>query len=287
MTRKQALHMALEALEALAASGDSTATYAHEAPAIADDSTATKALEAPVTVSDSTAAEALKTPATADSTAAEAQAACDVIRAMLSDLPLTSWTEKTIFDSINQFITDNGRTPTASDFRKKGLPPHPVIKLRFGKTLREFLDMYYPAKKLCDSKIYSNKSRDEWQDLFVSEYHKIKPGSAEEYNARRPPGSPSWATVARLFGITKWLNWLIHCDIVPYIAKRNHYYAPRPKLTSTHTIHVTPKKGGGRPFKLIKSADGVIRMTMDLTLGSEEFILYHPPEVTDVKLGYQ
>jgi len=205
---------------------------------------------------------------------------------ILEDMPFIGWSERTIFDTIDQFIIDHGRIPTASDFRKKSLPPHPVIKLRFGKTLREFLDIYYPTKKLCDSKTYSDKSREEWQASFITEYHNIKPGSAEEYNARRSSGLPSWATVARLFDITKWLDWLTYCDIVPYVAKRAHYRAPRPKLTSTHTIHVTPKKGEGRPFKLIKSADGVIRMIMDLPLGKEEFVLYHPPEETGVKLGY-
>jgi len=75
---------------------------------------------------------------------------------VLNDLPFTSWSKSTIFDTIDQFIVDNGRTPTTTDFKKKGLPPHPVIKLKFGINVREFLDKYYPVKRLCNSNTYYN-----------------------------------------------------------------------------------------------------------------------------------
>jgi hypothetical protein len=87
---------------------------------------------------------------------------------MVQDLPLTGWTKKTIFDSIDQFIADYGRFPTAIDFKKKGLPPHPVIKLRFGVTLKDFLNMYYPTIKLCASNIYYNQTREYWQTFFIT-----------------------------------------------------------------------------------------------------------------------
>ncbi|MCL2170173.1 MAG: hypothetical protein FWB74_09150 [Defluviitaleaceae bacterium] len=69
------------------------------------------------------------------------------ITEILDDMPFTGWSENTIFDTIDQFILDHGRTPTMTDFKKKGLPPHTVIKLRFGITLREFLDKHYPSQK--------------------------------------------------------------------------------------------------------------------------------------------
>ena len=64
-----------------------------------------------------------------------------------ADMPLNRWTESAIHDSVQQFIADNGRTPTATDFKKRNMPPHPVIKLRFKKTLGEWLEENYPIPK--------------------------------------------------------------------------------------------------------------------------------------------
>jgi len=64
--------------------------------------------------------------------------AIDRINEILKEMPFTRWNELTVFDAIDQFVIDNGINPTASDFTAKGMPPHPVIKLRFGVTLGEF-----------------------------------------------------------------------------------------------------------------------------------------------------
>ena len=143
----------------------------------------------------------------------------DKINEILDDIPFTGWSRRTIFDTVDQFIIDNGRVPTATDFKKKRLPPHTVIKLRFGVNLKEFLAQYYPTQKLCDSKIYFGQTREYWQAFFIKEYHKNKPVSAEAYNDARQGGSPSWATVAKMFKVTKWLDWLNFCDIIPYANK--------------------------------------------------------------------
>jgi len=145
----------------------------------------------------------------------------DKLEEILDDIPFTGWSERTIFDTIDQFIIDNGRAPTTTDFKKKCLPPHPVIKLRFGITLKDFLNKYYPPDILCNSRIYYNKTRDAWKQLFISEYITNNPASAEDYNKKRPSNTPSWATVAKMFDVKKWLDWLEFCGIVPYINKRS------------------------------------------------------------------
>ena len=276
MTRKQALCMALETLEAL------VALEMHETQETMEDVETSKMqmvqepLRTPSVTSDTATSEAHKTQVAINNpTVSEARVACDVIRGMISDLPLTGWTESTIFDSINQFIHDHGRTPTASDFRKKGLPPHPVIKLRFGITLREFLDTHYPKE-----------TPQQWQNFFCKHYHEIKPTSAEEYNAKRQQGSPQWQYIAKMHGIMKWVDWLILCDIVPYVSERVHYRAPRPKLTRTSKLTCYSSKLK-KPFVLTKSADDVLRMFIDLPGGVEEHIMDCPPEATHVELGYQ
>jgi len=228
MTRKQALCMALEALKTLAVTEESTASETHATNTEKDGSTKT-----------------------------EVQAACEIIQGMIQDLPLTSWTEKTIFDSINQFTQDHGRTPTVSDFRKKGLPPHPVIKLRFGITLREFLNIYYPENKLCSSKIYFTETKEYWRDCFLADYHANKPCSAEEHNAKRTNGTPSWQTTAKMFSVLKWVAWLNFCNVIPYVNKREYNrntvnIAPL-KITSVMAI----QRDDGTYFHVTRDDDGI------------------------------
>jgi len=144
------------------------------------------------------------------------------INEIFDDMPFTGWSENTIFDTIDQFILDNGRVPIATDFRKKGLPPHPVIKLRFGITLREFLDKYYPVEKLCKSKDYYNKTKEEWQAIFIKTYLEHKPHSAEKYNAVKPKDIPGWATTAKMFDIKTWVNWMKFCKLEQYLITTSH-----------------------------------------------------------------
>ena len=138
------------------------------------------------------------------------------ISEIIDDMPFTGWSERTIFDTIDQFIIDNNRIPTGTDFKKKGLPPHPVIKLRFGINLKEFLNKYYPVKKLCDSKDYYHKTKEEWQEIFLNEYKTHKPHSGEEYNEKREKKTPTWATVAKMYKISKWLEWIEFCAVERY-----------------------------------------------------------------------
>ena len=135
------------------------------------------------------------------------------IEEILADMPFTGWSERTIWDTVDQFVIDYGRIPTVSDFKKKGMPSHTVIRLRFGATLKNFLDNYYPREKRCDSEIYGAKTKEQWRDTFIAEYIKNRPATAQKYNSIRAKGTPSWATVAKMFGITKWLNWLDFCDV--------------------------------------------------------------------------
>jgi len=128
---------------------------------------------------------------------------------ILDDMPLTNWSEQSIFDTIDQFAIDNNRLPHVSDFKKKGLPPHTVIKLRFGMNLKEFLEKYYTSKKLCSSRLYHQKTKDEWKDIFIRDYIKNKPRSAEGHNKARTKGTPSWQTISVMFGITSgWIGLL-------------------------------------------------------------------------------
>lgn len=127
------------------------------------------------------------------------------INEIIDELPLTGWSEKTIFDTIDQFVIDHGRNPTATDFIPKGMPPHPVIKLRFGMTLGEFLARHYPQPE--------KRSREEYKEMFISEYARIKPRGACDFNNTRAANIPTWGTFAKMFDMNKWFEWLKFCGL--------------------------------------------------------------------------
>ncbi|MDR2559241.1 MAG: hypothetical protein LBC86_06840 [Oscillospiraceae bacterium] len=126
------------------------------------------------------------------------------INEIADELPLTGWSRTKIFDTIDQFVLDNGRNPTATDFLPKGMPPHPVIKLRFGMTLGEFLAEHYPQP---------TPDREEYKQLFISEYERIQPRGACDFNNRRTDGLPAWGTFAKMFGFSRWLEWVCYCGL--------------------------------------------------------------------------
>ena len=105
---------------------------------------------------------------------------------ILLDLPLANWSKPAIFDAIDQWIYENKKIPTVRDMAYKGLPSESVIRRRFGLTCKEFLDFYYPIKKLkCQSNKYYFKTKEEWKLIFKEEYEKIKPYTAKEFDKKR------------------------------------------------------------------------------------------------------
>ena len=133
---------------------------------------------------------------------------------IMEEMPFASWSERTIFDTIDQWIIEHGKIPNTRELAKKGLPPVPVIRNRFKMNAREFLDKHYPRpEKLCYSATYGNKTANEWLESFKIQYDTINPRSAEEYNKRRDAYMPSWFTVARICDVQKWSELLELCGI--------------------------------------------------------------------------
>lgn len=127
----------------------------------------------------------------------------DILHTIMEELPLNRWTDGAIRDSVEQFILDHSRVPTVSDFKKRGLPPHTVIRQKYGITLRSWLDRNFP-----DRLKMKERSRTEATEAFVRDYLCLKPKSAEEYNRRRKQGSPCWYTVATYNGVRSWHSLL-------------------------------------------------------------------------------
>ena len=125
------------------------------------------------------------------------------LRDIYEELPLIHWTDKSIRDTVEQFIIDNGRNPTASDFRKKGMPPHPVIKQKYKITLGEWLAQNYPTHAPRFEELKSKYTED-----FVNEYIRIKPTSEGDFDKRRNRNTKTWITVAKYNNTTTWRGLL-------------------------------------------------------------------------------
>ncbi len=125
--------------------------------------------------------------------------AAEVLHTLSGELPFFSWSEDAIIDSVEQFILDHARVPTTNDFKKRGLPPHTVIKRHFGVTLQEWLDQNYPQIKPPLDETQAKATED-----FIKEYLRIRPTSAEDYNARRAHPSRGWFAIAKYNHTRRW-----------------------------------------------------------------------------------
>ena len=125
--------------------------------------------------------------------------AAEILHTLSGELPLFSWSEAAIYDAVKQFILDHGRVPTTTDFKKRGLPPHTVIKRRFGMTLQEWLEQNYPIVKPSLNEAQAKATED-----FIKEYLRIQPTSAEDYNARRAHPSRGWFSIAKYNHTRRW-----------------------------------------------------------------------------------
>ena len=127
------------------------------------------------------------------------EAIIEKLQDILEEIPLIHWSDKSIHDRVQQFIEEEGRNPTASDFRKKGMPPHPVFKQKYGINLSEWLEKFYPTYRPSNEeleKIYTEE--------FIKEYKRIKPRSADDYETNRCKGAKSWQTVRARCNQTSW-----------------------------------------------------------------------------------
>lgn len=150
----------------------------------------------------------------------------ELLQDIYDELPLIHWSDKSIRDAVEQFIVDNQRVPTVSDFRKKGMPPHPVIKQKYKINLAEWLQQNYPRQKPSFEEL-----KEKYTLEFLRDYDRIKPKSQEEFNRNRTQGTRGWQTIAYYHGIKSWRNLLkklnlpryfeMHRDRIPATVKVN------------------------------------------------------------------
>ena len=148
---------------------------------------------------------------------------------LADELPITHWTDKSIRDRVEQFAEENGRNPTASDFRKKGMPPHPVIKQKYKITLSEWLNENYPTHRPTYEEL-----KEKYTKEFVEEYERIKPKTQDQFNKERTCGTKGWQTVASYYSVKSWKQLLNVLSLPPYSEEKGT------KLNTTIKVCVYP-----------------------------------------------
>ena len=137
-----------------------------------------------------------------------------LLQDLYDEMPLIHWTDKSIRDAVEQFKLDNKRLPTSSDFRKKGMPPHPVIENTYKMPLAEWLELNYPTYKPTRDDL-----KKKYTKRFVAAYKALKPETSKIYSNNRPADAPCWQTVANYYGVKSWQGLLKALSLPVYQPK--------------------------------------------------------------------
>ena len=133
----------------------------------------------------------------------------------IDELPFAKWTETAIFDACDQFIADHGHPLRLKDFVSSELPSHPTVKNRFGITLKEFRDTYYPLPPNHPDVVKPDP------DKVVADFREemLRSGARtmEEYSRMKSPNAPCVTTVIKNSGTGTWLKLLERTGIQPKI----------------------------------------------------------------------
>ncbi len=166
------------------------------------------------------------------------QEAISVLLTMQEELPLNRWTDAAIRDSIEQFVLDHGRIPNGSDFKRRGLPPHPVIQNRYGVNLHEWLHKTYPQLGTL-----LEEAQKAATERFVADYLRIRPKSAAKYDKARGGNCCCWYTIARYHHVTTWRALLEKLELPVYsevaVAKKKMEYYVRFEANLDHEKPLT------------------------------------------------
>ncbi len=117
----------------------------------------------------------------------------------------SKWTDETIRNAIERFITENGRPPKIKELDKYDwLPTHSSIANRYDVNAGEWMIENYPSNSISWKCRLKHFSKDDYKNLFVSEYTRLRPESKLAYNSNRTPNTPSWEYIAKVLGVQTW-----------------------------------------------------------------------------------
>lgn len=138
-----------------------------------------------------------------------------------SELPFTHWTAEAIFDACDTWVDEHGELHISA-FMSPKMPSHPTIKNRFKMTVREFRDKYYPISDTTTKSRYYKRSVDEWNHLFLEEFHRIRCTGQDDYNHKRARNLPTWNTMAKMNKVKTWFELLRELNLKTYKKERKN-----------------------------------------------------------------
>lgn len=141
----------------------------------------------------------------------ESTEAIRVLEELSGELPIIHWSDTALRDTVDQFIADTGKIPTATDFKRPGMPPYRVFMCNYGLTPTEWLQAnypeYYPSQQ---------EMTDRYTKAFIEDYLRLKPKSADDFNERRSDKSRGWRSVARYHHLGTWISLIRHLNLPRY-----------------------------------------------------------------------
>lgn len=141
------------------------------------------------------------------------QEICQKLQEIMLELPMTHWSDKTIFDAFDQYILEHNCLPSMSEIsRNPKIPTHPTIKNRFGLTLQEFYKKYYNQYiRKSPSRVYHYHNTSYWIENFREQYTKNNYPSQKEYDSLRDKNTPCAKHIIKISGYKNWNELLYNC----------------------------------------------------------------------------
>ena len=144
------------------------------------------------------------------------------LQEILDELPLVTWTSKSIIDSIEDYaIRHNNILPNSKELTTYNkLPSNTVIYKIFGLTsINEFYQIYF--SKYIHNKTplspYANRNKNYFLNTFKENYNEIKIKNnvkyvgQKMYDNNRKKGTPLVNTILRKFNNISYIDLLIIC----------------------------------------------------------------------------
>lgn len=156
-----------------------------------------------------------------------------VLKSIHDDCPMSHWSRDAIIDSIDQYILEHNHLPTNRILNDStNLPSHSTIKNRFGLTVKEFYNIYYPNYiRKCESRTYHYQTVEYWVNDFKEQYIKLNYPSMREYDKQREDNSPCSRHLVKMLKLGSWNELLLFCGFK--IKGQNSNSKIKPKRTKT------------------------------------------------------
>lgn len=147
------------------------------------------------------------------------------LQEILSELPMSTWTKKSILDAIENYAIEHHNTlPYEKELTSKNhMPSNTVIHNLFGfSAIREFYGKYFPnysTKSPRYESPYANLSKEDFQNIFIKNYYRIKSELGVKnvhyriYDLHKENNTPCVNTIIRNCCCNTYSELLILCGI--------------------------------------------------------------------------